>query len=106
MAIKPTLQLPDLPADWYQDAIVAPASGKALEQGPGILDGLPTPREWTLADSGLNIVMSPERCPANVSAGPERARLYASAGGCRRTGAGHLCGRQQHTPGHGCAGVA
>jgi len=56
---KPTIQLPDLPDEWYKGVTGVSPSGGASGQASGILDGLPA-REWSLADSGLNVVMSPD----------------------------------------------
>jgi hypothetical protein len=57
---KPTIQLPDFPEDWYKSVTGVSPSGGTLGQTPRILDGLTAPREWSPADSGLNVVMSPE----------------------------------------------
>ncbi len=56
---KPTIQLHDLPDNWFDSAASQPASDTS-GQSPGILGGLPMPREWSLADSSLNLVVPPE----------------------------------------------
>jgi GH24 family phage-related lysozyme (muramidase) len=56
MASKPIVQLPDLPDDWYQTATDRPVSSPPSGTGGGILDAVPAPREWTIADSGLNFL--------------------------------------------------
>jgi|SRR6266704_4095215 len=56
---KPTIQLPDLPDDWFDGAASQPASDTP-GQSPGILSGLPVPREWSLADSSLKAFVPPD----------------------------------------------
>lgn len=58
MATKPTIRLPGLPDEWFKDVTRAPAGGP--DQAPGILDGLPAPRERSPADSSLNVVLPPD----------------------------------------------
>jgi hypothetical protein len=56
---KPIIELPDLPDHWFDNQTSGVAAGTPA-RAPGIFDGLPEAREWSLADSGLNIVMPPD----------------------------------------------
>jgi hypothetical protein len=60
MATKPTIQLPNLPDDWYKNVTGASPPSSNPGQAPRLLDGLSTPREWSLQDSGLSFFMSPD----------------------------------------------
>ena len=56
----PAIKLPDLSDSWFKDVTKVPVPEAFPGPAPRILDGMPAPREWSLADSGLNVLMSPD----------------------------------------------